>query len=361
MRGAAGLLHPHDLVVDLRVAAGEERAPVDHHVDLVGAGRDDLLDLAQLHVERALAGRERGRDGGDVHAAAASALDGDRNQVRVDADRGAGGHARIGGIGVDRLRRERRDLAGRVGALERGQVDAADGELERLELRLLLDRALRERGGALLERDRIHGADPREPRLERKLEPARKSRSLGHASQCSPVRFRAVKRLLLRAGSRLGLLRPAYRVYERLLERRTAGPETVVDGLPVPPGPLMVRVAASADPALVRRERPARGGVDPRGRAGRRREGAARLRLRLRPRRAALERGRRGGARLRPRRRGDRLVPCEPRVRRFDVTGPRAAAPLSDASRSTSSTGSRSSRTSPRMRRRAGWPSSPAS
>jgi SAM-dependent methyltransferase len=58
-----------------------------------------------------------------------------------------------------------------------------------------------------------------------------------------------VKRLLLRAGSRLGLLRPAYRAYERLLEWRTAGPETVIEGLPVPPGPLMVRVAASADPA----------------------------------------------------------------------------------------------------------------
>ena len=37
VRVAAGLLHVHDLVEDLRVAAGEERAAVDHHVDLVGA------------------------------------------------------------------------------------------------------------------------------------------------------------------------------------------------------------------------------------------------------------------------------------------------------------------------------------
>jgi SAM-dependent methyltransferase len=57
-----------------------------------------------------------------------------------------------------------------------------------------------------------------------------------------------VKRHLLRVGSGLGLLRPAYRAYERLLEARTGGPETVIDGLPVPPRPLMVRVAASADP-----------------------------------------------------------------------------------------------------------------
>ena len=58
-----------------------------------------------------------------------------------------------------------------------------------------------------------------------------------------------MKRYLLRAGSRLGVLRPAYRAYERLLELRTGGSETVIDGLPVPPRQLMVRVAASADPA----------------------------------------------------------------------------------------------------------------
>ncbi len=40
MRVAARFLHLHDLVVDLRVAAGEERAAVDHHVDLVGAELD---------------------------------------------------------------------------------------------------------------------------------------------------------------------------------------------------------------------------------------------------------------------------------------------------------------------------------
>ena len=73
MRLAAGLLDLHDLVEDLRVPAGEERAAVDHHVDLVGAERDRVLDLAHLHVERALPGRERGRDRRDLHAGAARA------------------------------------------------------------------------------------------------------------------------------------------------------------------------------------------------------------------------------------------------------------------------------------------------
>ena len=37
---AAGGLHRDDLVEHLAVAPGQERAPVDHHVDLGGAGRD---------------------------------------------------------------------------------------------------------------------------------------------------------------------------------------------------------------------------------------------------------------------------------------------------------------------------------
>ena len=67
---AAGLLHLHDLVEDLRVAAGEERAAVDHHVDLVGAELDGLADVGELDVERRLAGRERRRDRGDLDAGA---------------------------------------------------------------------------------------------------------------------------------------------------------------------------------------------------------------------------------------------------------------------------------------------------
>ena len=38
MRVAAGLFHRDDFVEDLADAAGEKRAAVDHHVDLVGSG-----------------------------------------------------------------------------------------------------------------------------------------------------------------------------------------------------------------------------------------------------------------------------------------------------------------------------------
>ena len=48
------LLHLDDLVVDLRVAPGEERAAVDDHVDLVGAELDGLAYVRELHVERRL-------------------------------------------------------------------------------------------------------------------------------------------------------------------------------------------------------------------------------------------------------------------------------------------------------------------
>jgi SAM-dependent methyltransferase len=57
----------------------------------------------------------------------------------------------------------------------------------------------------------------------------------------------AVKRVLLRALTRLGLLPRAYRAYEeaKAFGRRSAG--TGPDGLPVPPPKLIVRVAGTAD------------------------------------------------------------------------------------------------------------------
>jgi SAM-dependent methyltransferase len=58
-----------------------------------------------------------------------------------------------------------------------------------------------------------------------------------------------VKRLLLRVLGRFGLLRPAYRAYERVGSLRTAPSRPVVaaDGLPVPPPALIVRVAGTPD------------------------------------------------------------------------------------------------------------------
>ncbi len=55
MRVAAGFLHLHDLVVDLRVPAGEEGAAVDHHVHLVRTELDDGPRLRDLELRRRLA------------------------------------------------------------------------------------------------------------------------------------------------------------------------------------------------------------------------------------------------------------------------------------------------------------------
>ena len=161
VRVAARLFHPHDLVVDLRVTTGEERAAVDHHVDLVGAELDRAADVRHLDVRRVLAGREARRHRGDAHARALETLARRRHEVRVHADRGAARDRRVARVRPHRLRAERGDLARRVGALERRQVGRADRELEREHLRVALDRPLRERAGALLERDRVDRADAR--------------------------------------------------------------------------------------------------------------------------------------------------------------------------------------------------------
>src|SRR6202030_4835562 len=52
VRLAGGLLYADDLVVDLRVTPGQKGAAVDDHVDLVGAHRHRVFDVAELHVER---------------------------------------------------------------------------------------------------------------------------------------------------------------------------------------------------------------------------------------------------------------------------------------------------------------------
>ena len=73
------------------------------------------------------------------------------------------GHALL--IRDARLRREGGGLAGRVGFLERSQVDAVDRELEGEALRPPLDRALGELGRARLNAHRVDGPDAWEPRL----------------------------------------------------------------------------------------------------------------------------------------------------------------------------------------------------
>src|SRR5438477_633930 len=59
-----------------------------------------------------------------------------------------------------RLGAERAHLAGGVRALQRGQVHAADRQVQRPQLGLLLDRALAERGRTLLDAHLVDRAHP---------------------------------------------------------------------------------------------------------------------------------------------------------------------------------------------------------
>ena len=152
---AAGLLDRDDLVEDLEVAAGEEGAAVDDHVDLVGAGGDGVPGVGELDRQAGPAARERGRDAGDVDAAAAQRLDGDRDHVGVDADRGDLRGGRVGRVGPQRLGAQRADLARGVLPLQRGEVDHRDRQVDRPRLGRGLDRPGAERGGAGLGADLV--------------------------------------------------------------------------------------------------------------------------------------------------------------------------------------------------------------
>ncbi len=168
-----GLLDLDDLLEDGGVVAGEERSAVDDHVDLVGARLDRGTRLGQLDVAERLAAGEPGRDAGDLHAAPLERLFGLRDQGRVDADRRDGRDGGITGLGVHPLDAQRPDLARRVLPLEGRQVHHPDREVERPQLRRLLDRPSLERVDTCLDPDLVHGADPSEQTAERVADRAR--------------------------------------------------------------------------------------------------------------------------------------------------------------------------------------------
>ena len=171
LASAAGLPDLGDLLEDLEVAAGQERAPVDDHVDLVGAGLDGVLGVGELDVHRGPAAGERRRDRGDFDAAAAQRVLRGGDHVGVDADRRRGGAGRVGGVGAHGLRGERAHLALGVLALERGQVDHRDREVEGVGLGRRLDGPGAERGGALLGADLVDPGQPVQEAPQRRVGP----------------------------------------------------------------------------------------------------------------------------------------------------------------------------------------------
>jgi hypothetical protein len=92
---------------------------------------------------------------GDLPAAARHGLAPAADQRRVDADGGAAGDLRPRRRRADRLGGELANLARCVGALERRQVEHRDREADPLLLGFGLDRALGQRGHALLDRDAV--------------------------------------------------------------------------------------------------------------------------------------------------------------------------------------------------------------
>src|SRR5207245_5583187 len=102
--------------------------------------------------------------------------------IRVDADSGDRRDARVARVGPHGFRAERGDLAGRVLPFERRQVAAADRQLERPDLRVLLDAPLGELGRAPFDCDLVDRADARQALLQRKLESTWKGRRLRHTA-----------------------------------------------------------------------------------------------------------------------------------------------------------------------------------
>src|SRR5207244_8499588 len=98
---------------------------------------------------------EARRDGGGLHAGSGERAARHAGQRRVHADGGARRDLRHVRGRTDRLRAQVADLAGRVGALERREVQHRHGEADALLLGGRLDRALAERGGALLDADAV--------------------------------------------------------------------------------------------------------------------------------------------------------------------------------------------------------------
>ena len=152
MRGPARLADRADLLADLPIPPGQERATVNDHVHLVGAGRHRVRDVGQLDRQRGAPRRERGGHGRHQDRAAGQLTAGHGHQVRIYADGSDRRNRRVRRIRPAGLRAQPSDLARRIRALQRGQVDHADRRLQRPHLGVPLDRPGRQGRRPLLPR-----------------------------------------------------------------------------------------------------------------------------------------------------------------------------------------------------------------
>ena len=187
MRRAARLLRRRDLVEDLRVVAGEHRAAVDDHVDLVGPELDRAAHVGELHVERRLPARERGGDARDLDARPGERLLRDGHEVRIDADRRARPDGRVA---VERRERLRGTSAAPCPAVSfpssvvRSIIAMAS--LSPATFAAFLMRALAERRRALLDGDLV---DRRGRRIEERIRRRPRARPVaGQRDSCELTR-----------------------------------------------------------------------------------------------------------------------------------------------------------------------------
>jgi len=158
--GAAGFLHGGDFVENADVIAGEERAAVDDHVDLVGAIGDGTAGFLKARAKRILSTRKAGRHTGDADGGVLTEkLSRPSDHIRINTDCGARRHFGFGFHGLSRLATERGDLVGGVFAFEVGEVHHSHRHFQAGQLGGGLDAAFGEGGRALFDHHLVNGSE----------------------------------------------------------------------------------------------------------------------------------------------------------------------------------------------------------
>ena len=132
----------------------------------------------------------------DLDAAALERVLGLGDHRRVDAHRRHVRDRRVAGLRAHRLDAQRPDLARRVLPLERGEIHHPDRQVERPQLRCLLDRAALQRIDPRVDPDLVDGGDPSEQAAEGVAERARPGRPSARMSSSARSRASAVGTLV---------------------------------------------------------------------------------------------------------------------------------------------------------------------